>query len=109
MEGWKENLIKFKPGDSFEDIVLKSDIPVIVDFYADWCGPCGKLGPIIEEHLKNKKGFKVVKINVDENAYLSEKYEVSGIPHVILFKSGKVVSTFTGLDQKALQDMVNSI
>jgi len=106
---WKTNLVKFTPGENFDDLVLNSDVPMIVDFYADWCGPCVRLGPIIEEHLKKKSGFKIVKVNVDENPDLSDKFGVSGIPHVILFKAGKIVATFTGLDLKALQDMINTI
>ncbi|MFH1840688.1 MAG: thioredoxin [Candidatus Shapirobacteria bacterium] len=69
---------------------LNSDIPVLVDFYADWCGPCQMAGPVLEKIAADYKGkIKLVKINVDENQALAQKYGVASIPTVILFKEGK--------------------
>ncbi len=95
--------------ENFDEIVLKSDVPVIVDFYADWCGPCQKLGPILQEKSKINKNFKIVKVNVDDFPDISEKYEVQGIPFVLLFINGKVEKSFTGFDLNALEDMISLI
>ncbi len=86
---------------SFEAEVLKSDLPVMVDFWAEWCGPCRVLGPIVEELAKEWEGkMKVGKVNVDENNALAGKYEVQGIPSLIFFKGGEVVHRSVGLKMK---------
>ena len=76
--------------ENFEKEVLKSEKPVLVDFYADWCGPCNAMAPVIEELAKELEGkVKVGKINVDENPDIAVEYNVMSIPTLIVFKNGK--------------------
>ena len=93
---------------NFEQEVLKSDLPVLVDFFAVWCGPCQMMAPIIEEIAKEQEGkIKVGKINADENPQTSEKYNIMSIPTLILFKDGQVVKTFQGFRTK--EDIIREI
>ncbi|MFZ5645741.1 MAG: thioredoxin [Bacillota bacterium] len=86
---------------SFEQDVVKSDMPVLVDFWAPWCGPCRSLAPIIEELSGEYDGrIKVVKINVDNNRDLAKKYGIMSIPTLIMFKNGQVMGQMVGLTQK---------
>ncbi|MEL7464246.1 MAG: thioredoxin [Pseudomonadota bacterium] len=87
--------------DSFEADVLKSDKPVVVDFWAEWCGPCKQIGPSLEE-ISNEMGEDVViaKVNIDENPNAPSKYGVRGIPTMILFKGGEAASTKVGAAPK---------
>lgn len=88
---------------NFEDEVLKSDKPVMVDFYADWCGPCKMMGPIVEELAKEYEGKVVIgKLNIDDNSDVAMKYGVMSIPTVILFKEGQVVRKEVGLQSKKI-------
>ena len=88
--------------DSFEADVLKSDIPVVVDFWAEWCGPCKQIGPALEELSEAYDGrVKIVKVNVDENPNSPAQLGVRGIPALFLFKDGAVVSNKTGAAPKA--------
>lgn len=83
--------------DNFEEEVLKSEIPVLVDFYADWCGPCKMMAPVVESLAKELEGkCKVGKCNIDENMALAQKYRVVSIPTFMVFKDGQPVTTFMG-------------
>jgi len=86
---------------NFEKEVLKSEMAVLVDFWAPWCGPCQMVGPVIEELAKENEGkVKVGKLNVDENPQTAAKYGVMSIPTVILFKEGKEVGRKIGFEGK---------
>lgn len=94
---------------NFETEVLKSELPVLVDFYADWCGPCKMMAPLVEE-LGNqvKDHAKVVKINVDESPKTSERYNIMSIPTFIVFKSGQPVQQKVGgMPKDALASMLD--
>jgi thioredoxin 1 len=86
---------------NFDATVLKSDKPVLVDFWAVWCGPCQMQGPIVEEVAKAMAGKAVVgKINVDENSNTAQKFNVMSIPTLMIFKNGTVVKQFVGVQSK---------
>jgi thioredoxin 1 len=87
--------------NNFEQEVVKSELPVLVDFWAPWCGPCQMMGPIIEELAKEFSGkVKVGKLNVDENSATAQKYSIMSIPSLKIFKGGQVVKEFIGVQSK---------
>ena len=88
--------------ENFENEVLKSDKPVLVDFGASWCGPCMMLAPIVEEIAKeNKDTIKVGKVNVDEQSALAREYNIMSIPAVMVFKDGKITNSSVGFRPKS--------
>jgi len=97
--------------DSFEAEVISSDMPVLVDFWASWCGPCKAITPMIEEIATEYTGkVKVAKVNVDENPKTPGKYGVRGIPTLILFKGGEVVDQVVGAIPKSqLEELVAKV
>lgn len=86
--------------ENFEQEVLKSDVPVLVDFYADWCGPCQMLAPIIEDISDSDIGVKVGKVDVGEQMPLALKYGAHSIPLLILFNGGEIVAKSLGYQEK---------
>lgn len=86
--------------NNFEEEVLKAEGPVIIDFYADWCGPCKMMSPIIDSIAEETNNAKVGKINVDEAQDLAAMYNVMSIPTIIIFKDGKPYKKFVGVTSK---------
>ena len=86
--------------DDFDKKVLKSDIPVLVDFYADWCGPCRLLAPTLEQLARELPDVKVVKIDVDRSQELAARYRINAIPSLLVIKKGKVTAKHVGLANK---------
>lgn len=97
-------------GNNFELEVLNSDVPVLVDFWATWCGPCRMIAPIIDQLAEEYEGrIKVAKVDVDENRDLAQRYGVMSIPTIIIFKNGEVVNQVVGARPKVeLEKMINA-
>ncbi len=85
----------------WQDEVLSSDKPVLVDFWAEWCGPCRMVGPIVDEIAEEQEGLKVLKLNVDENPAAARQYGVMSIPTLLVFKDGEPAKRIVGAKPKA--------
>lgn len=94
---------------NFEQEVLQSEVPVVVDFWAPWCGPCKMLGPIIDELAESVDNVKICKLNTDEADQIAIRYRVMSIPTLILFKNGQLEATMIGLKSKSeILQFINS-
>ena len=94
-------MIKIFKEDSFDDEVYKSENPVLVDFYADWCGPCKMMSPIVDQIAEEYNGkITVGKCNIDENMKIAQKHKILSIPTLLLFNQGEVVETLVGARTK---------
>ena len=94
--------------DETFDNELQADVPVLVDFYADWCGPCRMLAPVLQDISSERSNVKIVKVNVDEAEKVAQRFGIMSIPTLMVFKDGKEVSKKVGLCSKdEIVDMIN--
>lgn len=107
----KEELLIHVDDDTFEEEVVKSDIPALVDLWAPWCGPCNAIAPIVEEIAEEYKDkIKVAKLNVDDSPGIASNYGVRSIPTLLLFKNGQVQDTLIGLVPKErLEEFIKKV
>lgn len=93
--------------ENFEQEVLQAEKPVLVDFWAEWCGPCQMIAPILEQIASEKPEITICKVNVDEEMALAQKFQVAYIPYLLLFKNGEVAETITGMhDKEEIMQMI---
>ena len=95
--------------DNFDSEVIASDAPVLVDFWAPWCGPCRQIAPMIDELAAENPKVKIGKVNIDDNPGIAQKFGIQGIPTLLLMKGGEVTETFVGVRPKAsLQEAIDT-
>ena len=95
---------------NFNEKVLKSKVPVIVDFYANWCGPCNEMIPVVDDFENKHKDVSVFKVDVDKNSEIAEKYNVLSVPTFMIFKNGENVDSFTGgMEQKRFEQAAENM
>lgn len=110
LENIMSDKIIYLSDDSFENDVLKSDLPVLVDFWAEWCGPCKMIAPILDDVAEEYEGrVTIAKLNVDQNNVSPAKYGVRGIPTLLLFKNGELAATKVGaLSKTQLKEFIDA-
>ena len=103
--------LEYVNADNFEEKVLKSDIPVLIDFFADWCAPCKMMDPYVEQAAQDFAGkIKIYKLNVDDNPIIAAQYQVMSIPTMLIFKNGVPISQIIGaVNKKRLYEEIKSV
>ena len=99
-----------KDKSEFENDILKSNLPAMVDFFATWCGPCKMLGPVLEDLGKELEGkAKIIKVDIDQSGDLADEFRISSVPTMILFKDNKIVDTMVGfLPKERIKQVIES-
>ncbi len=100
------NKIIYVTHSDFQKVVLENTMPILVDFWADWCGPCKSINPILEKLAQEQEEVVIAKVDVQTNNSLAAKYEITSIPCLLLFEKGKVTNRIAGADIKAIKNLV---